>query len=101
MSFRSRLRALQARFHITPGLPVPNIVTEYVAPGPHDSQGTLLGPGPGPVSGCVDNSKGERILRNPGETVNKFTTRLLSLATKKGRVPPHVFLFPPDVPPVN
>jgi hypothetical protein len=98
MSFRSRLRALQARFHITPGLPVPVIISEYVAVGPRDSDG-VLGPPPEPVSGCVDNPDGERLFRNPGESVKKFTSCLISRATKKGRVPPHVFLFPPEDPP--
>jgi hypothetical protein len=100
MSFRSRLRALQARFHITPGLPVPAMVKQYVAVGARDSDG-VLGPPPEPVSGCVDTPNGERIFRNPDESLKKFTSRLLSRAIKKGRTPPHVFLFPPDDPPAN
>lgn len=35
MKFRARLRALRERFGMT-GLPVPILITEYVAPGPHD-----------------------------------------------------------------
>lgn len=98
MKFLARLRALERRFAITPGLKVPKVITEYVACGERDPDGHL-GPPPEPTFGCVDNPNAERVQRNPGESVEEFSRRLLALATKKGKVPPQVFLFPPGDPP--
>src|SRR4029077_13536420 len=96
MKFRARLRALRERFGIT-GLPVPILITEYVTPGErHEGN---LGPPPEPVSGCVDTHNGERIARNPGETVDEFTNRFVSLASRNGRIPPQVWLFSTEDPP--
>ena len=95
--FRARLRALEETLGIK-ALPVPVLIVEYVACGERDPNGRL-GPPPEPTSGCVDDEDRKRIDRKPGETVDAFKDRLVSLASKIGRVPPQVFLFSPEDPP--
>jgi hypothetical protein len=84
MKFRGRLRALEQRFGITPELPQPILFRIYES-------------FPEAVSGCVDS--GERIERLPGEMLDQFKERLMSLPHKEPGCVHRIFLFPPDQPP--
>jgi hypothetical protein len=94
MKFRGRLRALEQRFGITPELPQPILFRIYEASGPRDAEGRI----PEAVSGCVDDVSAERIERLPGETLDRFKERLMSLPHKEPGCAHRIFLFPPDQP---
>ena len=87
LKFKERLRALEQRLGLTPGLPQPIIFISFEAEG-------LLEP----VSGSVDDVSEERIERLPSETLEQFKNRLVSLPHRETKFAREIFLFPPDPP---
>jgi hypothetical protein len=72
---------------------VPPLVIAFVACGPRDENGRLLGPPPESQSGCIDKGDGTRIPREPGESLERFKNRLLAASLNRPRI---CYLYPPD-----
>ena len=100
MKLRARLKMLEKLFGLWKPKPPEQVdlVTEYVTCGKRDADDQLERP-PEAVSGCVDHPDAERINRNPGESVEAFTSRLQALPGRKEKLPREIYLFGPENPP--
>jgi hypothetical protein len=82
--FRRRLRKLEELLGIKLGLPQPIMFVSYEVPGLPEA-----------VSGAIDDQDSGRIERKPGESLEEFKERLVSLPHKPAKFARTIYLFPP------